>query len=86
MRHKAYKFRLYPNKEQEILIAKTIGCSRFVFNHFLAKWNELYESTGKGLSYNSCSAQLTELKKEIDWLREVDSISLQSALRHLDDS
>jgi len=86
MRHKAYKFRIYPNKEQEILIAKTIGCSRFVFNHFLAKWNELYESTGKGLSYNSCSAQLTELKKEIDWLREVDSISLQSALRHLDDS
>lgn len=84
--NKAYKFRIYPNKEQEILIAKTIGCSRFVFNHFLAKCNELYESTGKGLSYNSCSAQLTKLKKEIDWLREVDSISLQSALRHLDDS
>ncbi|MTH53193.1 helix-turn-helix domain-containing protein, partial [Bacillus mangrovi] len=32
--HKAYKFRIYPNKEQEILINKTIGCSRFVFNHF----------------------------------------------------
>ncbi|MEH0005934.1 helix-turn-helix domain-containing protein, partial [Bacillus cytotoxicus] len=31
---KAYKFRIYPNKEQEILIAKTIGCSRFVFNYF----------------------------------------------------
>ncbi len=35
--HKAYKFRIYPNKKQEVLIAKTIGCSRFVFNHFLAK-------------------------------------------------
>ncbi|ABS23655.1 hypothetical protein CG478_019075 [Bacillus cytotoxicus] len=35
--NKAYKFRLYPNKEQEILIAKTTGCSRFVFNHFLAQ-------------------------------------------------
>ncbi|WP_084185070.1 helix-turn-helix domain-containing protein, partial [Salinicoccus luteus] len=33
--HKAYKFRLYPNKEQSILINKTIGCSRFVYNHFL---------------------------------------------------
>ena len=32
--NKAYKFRIYPNKEQEILTAKTIGCSRFVFNHF----------------------------------------------------
>ncbi|HZG59564.1 MAG TPA: helix-turn-helix domain-containing protein, partial [Anoxybacillus sp.] len=33
--HKAYRFRIYPNKQQEILIAKTIGCSRYVFNHFL---------------------------------------------------
>ncbi|SCM06763.1 Uncharacterized protein BCB44BAC_04315 [Bacillus cytotoxicus] len=35
--NKAYKFRLDPNKEQEILIAKTIGCSRFEFNHFVAQ-------------------------------------------------
>ncbi|WP_212980558.1 helix-turn-helix domain-containing protein, partial [Paenibacillus azoreducens] len=34
LRHKAYKFRIYPNQEQQILIAKTIGCSRFVYNHF----------------------------------------------------
>ncbi|SEJ78790.1 Helix-turn-helix domain-containing protein, partial [Trichococcus ilyis] len=38
--HKAYKFRIYPNQEQQILIAKTIGCSRFVFNHFLSEWNK----------------------------------------------
>ncbi|WP_425424973.1 helix-turn-helix domain-containing protein [Anaerobacillus alkalilacustris] len=38
--NKAYKFRIYLNKEQEILIAKTIGCSRFVFNYFLARWND----------------------------------------------
>ncbi|WP_197143118.1 helix-turn-helix domain-containing protein, partial [Lysinibacillus sphaericus] len=50
---KAYKFRIYPNKEQEILIAKTIGCSRFVFNHFLGMWNDVYKETGKGLTYNS---------------------------------
>jgi putative transposase len=35
--HKAYKFRIYPNKKQMELINKTIGCSRFVFNFFLAK-------------------------------------------------
>ena len=86
VKNKAYKIRLYPTKEQEILIAKTIGCSRYVFNHFLDKWNTVYKETGKGLTYSSCSSQLTQLKKEIDWLKEVDSISLQSALRNLEDS
>lgn len=84
--HKAFKFRIYPTKEQEVLIAKTIGCSRFVFNRFLDKWNSAFKETGKRLSYGTCSAELTQLKKEIEWLKEVDSISLQSALRNLDDS
>ena len=84
--NKAYKFRIYPTKEQEILITKTFGCSRFVFNHFLAKWNETYQETGKGLTYNSCSYQLTQLKKELVWLKEVDSIALQSSLKNLADA
>ena len=84
--NKAYKFRIYPSKEQEILIAKTIGCSRFVFNHFLAKWNDTYKATGKGLTYNSCSSKLTQLKKELVWLKEVDSIAIQSSLKNLADA
>ncbi|MDZ4588714.1 IS200/IS605 family element RNA-guided endonuclease TnpB [Bacillus cereus] len=86
--NKAYKFRIYPNKEQEILIAKTIGCSRFVFNHFLALWNDTYKETGKGLTYPSCSAELTQLKKKQNtiWLKEVDSIALQSTLKNLADA
>ncbi|MBO0601252.1 transposase [Sporosarcina sp. E16_3] len=84
--NKAYKFRIYPTKAQKILIAKTIGCSRFVFNHFLAKWNETYKETGKGLTYNICSSQLPQLKSELDWLKEVDSIALQSSLKNLADS
>jgi len=84
--NKAYKFRIYPTKEQEILITKTFGCSRFVFNHFLAKWNETYQETGKGLTYNSCSSQLTQLKKELTWLKEVDSIAIQSSLKNLADA
>lgn len=86
--HKAYKFRLYPNKEQSILINKTIGCSRYIYNHFLNQWNEVYKETGKGLSYGKCSAQLPILKKEEEtkWLKEVDSIALQSSLRNLSDS
>lgn len=86
MHHRAYKFRIYPNGQQQLLIAKTIGCSRFVFNHFLAKWNEAYEQTNKGLSYSTCVARLTELKRELLWLKEVDSIALQSSLRHLADA
>ncbi|EPZ37244.1 transposase [Anoxybacillus ayderensis] len=86
MVNKAYKFRIYPNKEQEILINKTFGCCRFVFNHFLAKWDNTYKETGKGLTYNSCSTQLTQLKKELTWLKEVDSIAIQSSLKNLADS
>lgn len=86
--NKAYKFRIYPNKVQEILIAKTIGCSRFVFNYFLTLWNDTYKETGKGLTYPSCSAELTQLKKQQDtlWLKEVDSIALQSTLKNLADA
>ena len=83
---KAYKFRIYPTKKQEILITETIGCSRFVFNHFLGKWKATYKETGKGLTYNSCSAELTQLKKEFVWLKEVDSIALQSSLKSLANS
>ncbi|WP_214721384.1 IS200/IS605 family element RNA-guided endonuclease TnpB [Exiguobacterium sp. s192] len=85
LKHKAYKFRIYPTKEQEILIAKTMGCSRFVFNYFLSKWDETYKATGKGLSYGSCSKEIPMLKQEFDWLKEVDSHSLQSSAKHLTD-
>lgn len=84
--NKAYKFRIYPSKEQEVLIVKTIGCSRFVFNHFLAKWNETYKETGKGLSYGVCSSELPNLKKELPWLKEVDSIAIQSSVKKLADA
>ena len=88
LHHKAYRFRIYPNEEQKVLIAKTIGCSRFVFNHFLTLWNTAYQETGKGLSYNTCSAMLPGIKKTDDtiWLKEVDSISLQSSLKNLSDA
>ncbi|MGG0369518.1 IS200/IS605 family element RNA-guided endonuclease TnpB [Priestia endophytica] len=84
--NKAYKFRIYPNQIQEILISKTIGCSRFVFNYFLAKWKDVYKETGKGLTYNTCSFQLTQLKKELVWLKEVDSVAIQSSVKNLSDA
>jgi putative transposase len=84
--HKTFKFRIYPNKDQRILINKTIGCSRFVDNHLLEKWNKTYEETGNGLTYKICSRLLTELKKELEWLQEVDSTALQNSLKHLEDA
>lgn len=86
--HKAYKFRLYPTKDQQILIAKTIGCSRFVYNHFLSEWQNAYKETGKGLSFSTCSAGLPVLKTDpaTAWLKEVDSVALQSAVRNVSDA
>ncbi|WP_198536461.1 IS200/IS605 family element RNA-guided endonuclease TnpB [Paenibacillus sp. DMB5] len=83
---KAYKFRIYPTYEQIILINKTIGCSRYIFNYFLNQWNTTFRETGKGLSYKICSDQLPHLKLEHEWLKEVDSIALQSSTRNLSDA
>jgi len=84
--YKAYYFQIYPNKSQQELIHKTFGCCRFVFNYFLAKRQELWEKEKKTLSYNSCSKLLTQLKKELKWLKEVDAHALQKELKHLDDA
>lgn len=83
---KGYKFRLYPNREQKILLNKTLGCCRFVFNHFLNVRRESWENEKKAVSYNNTSALMTQLKTDEKhlWLKEVDSIALQQALRDLD--
>ncbi len=81
-----FKFRIYPTKEQAQQIQKTFGACGFVYNRFLAKRKELYETEKKTLSYNACSAELTSLKDELNWLREVDSVALQSTLKNLDEA
>ena len=81
---KSYKFRIYPNREQELLIQRTFGCCRFVYNHFLAKRIKAYAGDKTTLSYNTCSALMTDMKKEVEWLREVDATALQSSIRDLD--
>ena len=83
---KAYKFRIYPNKTQRVLLAKTFGCSRFVYNHYLAKRIELYQTSKETLTYYKCCADLTQLKQELEWLKEVDKFALQNSLRDLDNA
>ena len=81
---KAYKFRIYPNKQQEELINKTFGCCRFIYNRYLAKRIELYENDKETYSYKQCSSDLTRLKKELVWLKEPDKFSLQNSLKDLE--
>ena len=81
---RAYKFRIYPNKVQKLLLAKTFGCVRFVYNYYLAKRVEAYKAEGKTLSFYDCSKDLTSLKQELEWLREPDKCALQNTLRDLD--
>lgn len=80
----SYKFRLYPNTEQQTLIQKTFGCARFVYNHFLAQRIAEYKATGKAPTRFQQDKMLTALKKELLWLKEVDSIPLQAELQNLD--
>lgn len=76
--NKAYKFRLYPTKEQEIMFVKTFGCVRFIYNKMLADKIDFYKETKQKL--NNTPAQY---KKEYEWLKEVDSLALANAQMNL---
>lgn len=80
----SYKFRIYPNTEQQTLIQKTFGCCRFVYNHFLAQRIAEYKSTGKAPTRFQQDKMLTSMKKELPWLKEVDATALQSSVQTLD--
>ena len=83
---KSFKYRIYPNQTQKLALEKNFGCVRFVYNHFLRQRIDHYAETGKSLNYHETSAFLTQLKNnpEFVWLKEVNSQSLQFALRTLD--
>ena len=82
----AFKFRLYPTKEQETLLSKHFGSTRWVYNYGLEAKTVTYQKDGKGISLFDVSKRITEMKKEEEtaWLKEVNSQSLQSSLRNLD--
>lgn len=88
LRYKSYKYRIYPNGYQERLIIKTFGCCRYIFNHFLKVYYQNYHNTSTKINCQGFSAQLPIMKRndETSWLKEIDSIALQSALSNLNDS
>ena len=78
--YKAYKFRLYPNEEQKILIHKTFGCARFVYNYYLNYQKE----KGVQKTFDLCK-DLKELENQYEYLKEVDSCALRSSIFDLED-
>ena len=80
----SYKFRIYPNREQQMLIQKTFGCTRYVYNHFLAQRIAEYQTTGKAPTRFQQSRELTSMKKKLLCLYEVDATALQSSVQTLD--
>lgn len=81
---KAFKFRIYPTKEQEKIFQGNFGCVRFVYNHYLKMRIDKYKQDKSGMNYYQCANDLTLLKQKLTWLQNADSTSLQTALRNLD--
>lgn len=82
--HKGIRVRLYPTEEQMILINKTIGCVRLVYNQTLADCKQLYEQTQHFPSKKERSANIVKMKEEWSFLKDVDSCALQRSVRDLD--
>ena len=84
---KGYKYRIYPNKEQIIQIEKTFGCCRFVYNQLLAKKIDLYKNEQKSINKTDCNNYCNRiLKKEYEWLKEVDKFALTNSIYNLDEA
>lgn len=85
---KGYKFRLEPNETQKKQIQETLDSARFVYNRFLDLNVYAYQTEGIHLSYVMMSSLLTVLKQdpEYPWLKQADSVALQTALKDLDEA
>lgn len=82
---RAYKYRIYPTDEQKVLFAKTFGCCRFVYNWALNLKIEAYKLEKKSVAYKEVQNRMVnELKKENQWLTEVNSQALLNSIRNLD--
>ena len=82
----AYNFRLYPNKEDQVLLSKHFGSARFIYNIMLEFKQYYFNKTGINLNHAELCKALTHLKKleEYSWLNEVNAQMLQSSIKNLD--
>lgn len=82
---RAFKYRFYPTPEQEVLLRRTFGCVRLVYNRALAARTEAWYQRQERIGYGQSSSMLTEWKREeeLSFLNEVSCVPLQQGLRHL---
>ncbi len=80
----AYKYRMYPDEEQREMFLKHFGACRFVYNWSLEQKIKAYETDKKILTRFDLNSMLPDLKKEFEWMKEVNSQSLQEANKRLD--
>ena len=78
---KSIRVRLYPTKEQEVIINKTIGCARFIYNYTLEVCKTYYEQTNHLTPKNKRFTDLVPLKDEYEFLKEADACALQQLVR-----
>ena len=83
---KAYKFRMYPTKEQIQKLNQFIGTSRFIYNTYLYKKIQMYKNENKNYTLYEMKKDLKELQQEYEWLKEVDGSILRTTLDDLDKS
>src|SRR3990167_8770934 len=83
---KTRKIRLYPNQKQEQELLRVMGSCRYVWNYFLDKRIKHYTENKKTISYAQLARELTKLRNNTDWLKEINSTTLQQKLRVLDKS
>jgi putative transposase len=81
---KSYKVQLYPTKEQEQKMLQIFGACRWVWNHYLEKRSNYYRENKKNLSYPELARDLTKLRYEIDWLKDIQAEPLHQMLRRLE--
>jgi putative transposase len=79
----SYKYRIYPTEDQQVLLSKTFGCKRAIFNHYLEIQETRFKNKEPRLSNFDINKDITKLKKEKEWLYEVDNAALQSSAEDL---
>ena len=81
---RGYKVKIYPSKRQKEILMQNMGACRFVWNYFLALKKETYLTMGKNITYNAMSKELTKLRRETEWMKDVQHQPMQQSLRCLD--
>ena len=81
---KAYKYRIYPDENQKVMLAQAFGCARLLYNSLLGWWNDEYAAAKRENRHMENLPLVTHFKKEYPFLKDVDSLALMNARRNFE--